>query len=185
MISHCAIFGHWDEDKDIKIGQKDENSGTESAWPDFYFSVKHSWEWFSHWWSFQWRSSQFSAALPTTTNPSLFPGFNLYPGATRIRPRGVQQEGQRDQQELVRGWQCQGIVKGMERKKRKVGGHSRGLGRGRIYQQIEWNIVWFRPQSGEARGSRQEGKEMESPSASPLLSLYSPQALSPLMLCGL
>lgn len=53
------------------------------------------------------------------------------------------------------GGSAKGWSKERERKKRKVGGHSGGLGRGRIYQQIEWNIVWFRPQSG---GSGQEGK---------------------------
>lgn len=95
--------------KDIKIGEKDKYSGAKSAWPAFYFSVKHSWDWFSHWWSFQQRPSQFSAALPITTNPSLFPGFSPYPGATKISPRGLQ-GGQRNQQELVCGWQCQGMV---------------------------------------------------------------------------
>lgn len=95
--------------KDIKIGEKDKYSGAKSAWPAFNVSVKHSWDWFSHWWSFQRRPSQFSAALPITTNPSLFPGFSPYPGATKIRPRGLQ-GGQRNQQELVCGWQCQGMV---------------------------------------------------------------------------
>lgn len=164
----CHIWSLGWRYKDIKFGQKDKYSGARSAWPAFYFSVKRSWEWFSHWWSFQWRSSQFSAALPTTTNPSLFPGFSPYPGATRIRPRG-RQGGQKDQQELVCGWQCQGIVEGREKKKRKVGGHSGGRGRGRIYQQIEWNM-WFRLQSGgggvgkRAKGWR--GREYERQSMS-------------------
>lgn len=85
----CHIWSVGWRYEDIKIGQKDKYSGAGSAWPAFYFSVKHSWEWFSHWWSFQWRSSQFSAALPTTTKPSLFPGFSPHPGASRIRPKGA------------------------------------------------------------------------------------------------
>ena len=90
---------------------------------------------------------------------SLFLASTLTRGQPELGPR-VRQGGQMDQQELVRGWQCQGMVEGMERKERKVGGR---LGRGRIYQQIEWNIVWFRPHAvggGEwARGQREGGGE--------------------------
>lgn len=53
-----------------------------------YLSVKRSWKWFIRWWSFQRRSTQFTAALPTTTNLSIIPGFGppLTPPPTLPNP---------------------------------------------------------------------------------------------------
>lgn len=61
-----------------------------------------------------------------------------------------------DQQELVRGWQCQGMVEGMERKERKVGGR---LGRGRIVIQApcsRWGGVGKRAKGGGRQGMSRE-----------------------------
>lgn len=41
--------------------------------------------------------------------------------ATRIRPKGSDSGGQNNQQELVCGWKCQGMVKVGERKTREGG----------------------------------------------------------------
>ncbi len=107
-LCHIWSLGRY---KDIKIGQK-TNTRLGSARPAFYFSVKCSWEWFSCWWTFQWRSSQFSAALPTTTNPSLsFLALASTQGQLKLGPGG-RQGGQKDEQELVSGWLCQGMVEG-------------------------------------------------------------------------
>lgn len=142
--------------KDIKIGEKDKYSGAKSAWPAFYFSVKHSWDWFSHWWSFQQRPSQFSAALPITTNPSLFPGFSPYPGATKIRPRGLQ-GGQRNQQELVCGWQCQGMVEEGKGRRRWWEGIPEACREGGLTSKTQAPVGV----SGCARGQRDGEKKRE------------------------
>lgn len=123
----------------------------------FYFSVKPSWEWFRHWWSFQQRFAHISAALPTTTKTSFIPGFRHCQGLPELDPVG-QHVDQGDPQELLCGWQCQGSVNKRERQKRKLGGHPGGFGRG-IYQQMEWNICVI--QAPVIWGSGQEGKGMQ------------------------
>lgn len=159
--------------KDIKIGEKDTYSEAKSAWPAFYFSVKHSWDWFCPWWSFQRRPSQFSATLPITTNPSLFPGFRPHPGATKIRPRGATRGSDGSTGigvwvAVPRGWSKRG-------EEEEDGGRAflRPAERGRIYQQIEWNIVrlgfgWVGVQEGKGmEKSREEEKaSMSAGSAS-------------------
>lgn len=68
----------------IETIEKDRHSR-----PAFYFSVKPSWEWFRHWWSFQQRFAQFSAASPATNKTLFILGFRHYQGATRIGPSGA------------------------------------------------------------------------------------------------
>lgn len=58
------------------------------------------------------KASQFSAALPRTTNFFAFPGFSPYLRANQDQAWESNERGQNNEQELLCGWHCQGMDKG-------------------------------------------------------------------------